>query len=1259
MDLNGKVGRWFAASVIEREGKLVPLSALTEWRSRNGRRNTESESSSGDVKQTTITLVSPTSVEDHPDPVREVCWDLDQRGSVGEMVVHLCLLAASRIHLDLAKRILHIYPKLINDIYVGEEYYGESLLHMAIMNEDPVMVRYLLDHGVCLHERCCGSFFTPNECKQRRGRMFQHVLEIEREIYWIYGKVTCASYPLEYIDSISPSGQINRQAVLALIIYGDKPEHLDMMDGLLSELLQRKWNTFAKFRFLKQMIIFGIYFTIFMLAFLLRPGPPITNCPLGRTTATELSDPGSPAWCKEELTPSDASWKPSLRNPLTTVDVSVPASTTESYTQALTFDNPPKGRKASLTIDDVRTSAESQTQVNIADTPKVPHKSRPEQPLTTANADPLAHPTRPEQPLATANADPLALLTRPEQPLTTANADPLALPARPEQPLTTANAVPLALPTRPEMSLTTVDNREPSSTTQSHNPVTSVTCEISDKCYLRITTSPEDIVRLPLELLTLGGACCYLLLAGREIGYQGLASFLSTLMTTPARAIFLVSCALIMFMVPARIFCWCESEYIMAVLAVLTTAPYWLFFCRGFKKIGPFVVMIYKMIKGDLLRFVTIYMIFLMGASQGIHPFDKPEHLDMMDGLLSELLQRKWNTFAKFRFLKQMIIFGIYFTIFMLAFLLRPGPPITNCPLGRTTATELSDPGSPAWCKEELTPSDASWKPSPRNPLTTVDVSVPASTTESYTQALTFDTPPKDPKASLTIDDVRTSAESQTQVNIADTPKVPHKSRPEQPLTTGNADPVALPARPEQPLTTGNADPVALPARPEQPLTTGNAVLLALSTRPEQPLTSANADPLALPARPEQPLATANADPLALPTQPEQPLTTANADPLALPTQPEQPLTTANADPLALPTRPEQPLTTANADPLALPARPEQPLTTANAVPLALPTRPEQPLTTANADPLALPARPEQPLTTANAVPLALPTRPEMSLTTVDNREPSSTTQSHNPVTSVTCEISDKCYLRITTSPEDIVRLPLELLTLGGACCYLLLAGREIGYQGLASFLSTLMTTPARAIFLVSCALIMFMLPARIFCWCESEYIMAVLAVLTTAPYWLFFCRGFKKIGPFVVMIYKMIKGDLLRFVTIYMIFLMGASQAMFVIFRDYTTGDKFEPFGTPFESMMAMFIMNLGNFDNIYAHITQNRHAILGQWAKIVLVMEQSVSPRDRIEGQLHYSQPFNPYGKGKKTGARGLAISWYQTRNKLFRSKVLPKKF
>ena len=76
---------------------------------------------------------------------------------------------ASSIHADLAKRLLKAYPKMINDIYLSEEYYGENVLHIAIVNEDPAMVKYLLDHGANYNERSYGNFMSPEDQKASRA----------------------------------------------------------------------------------------------------------------------------------------------------------------------------------------------------------------------------------------------------------------------------------------------------------------------------------------------------------------------------------------------------------------------------------------------------------------------------------------------------------------------------------------------------------------------------------------------------------------------------------------------------------------------------------------------------------------------------------------------------------------------------------------------------------------------------------------------------------------------------------------------------------------------------------------------------------------------------------------------------------------------------------------------------------------------------------------------------------------------------------
>ena len=73
---------------------------------------------------------------------------VEKRGFVGESAFHVCFLMQTPTHLFLGRRLLKHYPKLINDIYMSEEYYGENVLHMSCVAEDPTMVKWLLDQGI-------------------------------------------------------------------------------------------------------------------------------------------------------------------------------------------------------------------------------------------------------------------------------------------------------------------------------------------------------------------------------------------------------------------------------------------------------------------------------------------------------------------------------------------------------------------------------------------------------------------------------------------------------------------------------------------------------------------------------------------------------------------------------------------------------------------------------------------------------------------------------------------------------------------------------------------------------------------------------------------------------------------------------------------------------------------------------------------------------------------------------------------------------
>ena len=54
--------------------------------------------------------------------------------------------------------------------------------------------------------------------------MFDHILQKTRTIYWQYGNVTCAGYPLDDIDTIGKDGSLNDNSALNIIVRGVSEE---------------------------------------------------------------------------------------------------------------------------------------------------------------------------------------------------------------------------------------------------------------------------------------------------------------------------------------------------------------------------------------------------------------------------------------------------------------------------------------------------------------------------------------------------------------------------------------------------------------------------------------------------------------------------------------------------------------------------------------------------------------------------------------------------------------------------------------------------------------------------------------------------------------------------------------------------------------------------------------------------------------------------------------------------------------------------
>ncbi|XP_077992158.1 transient receptor potential cation channel subfamily V member 6-like [Glandiceps talaboti] len=523
-----------------KETERIPITTLISRRNDERQKNkVKNTKKSHILRSNSVSL--HTLTEHHDYGARDVCWHIDKRGTVGETILHICLLNNSRVHNELAKKLVEAYPKLVVDIYLGEEYYGESPLHMALVNEDPDMVNFLMKHEARVNERCCGNFFTPEDqkssrtcnfehewvevsektdyegltywgeyplafaacldqeesfkvlrekggdpnmkdnngntvlhmtvihnkknmydlafsmgatpnirnrqgltplnlaAKLARKEMFDHILELEREVYWIYGNVTCAAYALNGLDSIHADGEINDKGALHIIVNQIGHENLDMMDGLIVNILKEKWKHYARYRFFRRAAFFILYLVELTIAFYLRPG--------------------------RDLYP---------------------------------------------TVQEVNTTINGTSQF--------------------------------------------------------------------------------------------------------------VNKTVYNDCYLQYHHTLQNQVRIGFEVGALLGTILFLIYYAKELYFQGWRNFLFTnLRNAPAKAVFLCSLFCILFAIPGRITCEPIYEDIMVILAMLMTCPYFLFFLRPFKLVGPFVVMIYKMIRGDLLRFFAIYLVFLIGFSQGMY----------------------------------------------------------------------------------------------------------------------------------------------------------------------------------------------------------------------------------------------------------------------------------------------------------------------------------------------------------------------------------------------------------------------------------------------------------------------------------------------------------------------------------------------------------------------------------------------------------------------------------------------------------------
>ncbi|CAM4838806.1 unnamed protein product [Rotaria magnacalcarata] len=91
---------------------------------------------------------------------------VDTRGAVGECPIHMLFLYGTEAHLDIARDLLVRFPLIATQIYNKPSYYGENILHLAIVKREANMVNWLLSHASLepykdelLRARATGDFF--------------------------------------------------------------------------------------------------------------------------------------------------------------------------------------------------------------------------------------------------------------------------------------------------------------------------------------------------------------------------------------------------------------------------------------------------------------------------------------------------------------------------------------------------------------------------------------------------------------------------------------------------------------------------------------------------------------------------------------------------------------------------------------------------------------------------------------------------------------------------------------------------------------------------------------------------------------------------------------------------------------------------------------------------------------------------------------------------------------------------------------------
>ncbi|EDO37108.1 predicted protein [Nematostella vectensis] len=463
-------------------------------------------------------------------PRRKDTKRVGELGAVGENILHTCFLNATRTHFDLGMLLIKAYPKIINDIYTSDEYYGENCLHMAIVNGDLALVHFLCKNGIDIHQRACGAFFCPDDQKSSREdcETQESVVLCTETNYQSLSNTYWGEYPLSFAACLGQEDTVkyllhrracpnkqdsNGNTVLHMMVIHDQKVsvksvkyvltlHIRNRQGFTPLTLAAKLARNEMFHHIltKSREVFWEYGNVTAAAF-----------PLW-----ELDTIGDQGQVIERSAINIIIHEDSHEH-LELLDGIVLNILTEKWKHGCRF------RWGAMFF--------------------------------------------------------LLLCIYMMYLLIFS----VALGIRPSDPSCAGKFV---------------------------NVTTNITNSTGNWSYSKF--------RAVLEVLATIWAISYLVLIAVEMCHQGVRTVFWGLVYNPIRGLFAVSCALIPCCLATRFACLQKVEDPLTVVALVLAWPYSLMFCKGFQLTGPYVVMIYQMLKRDFIIFFIIYGIFVIGFSQAM-----------------------------------------------------------------------------------------------------------------------------------------------------------------------------------------------------------------------------------------------------------------------------------------------------------------------------------------------------------------------------------------------------------------------------------------------------------------------------------------------------------------------------------------------------------------------------------------------------------------------------------------------------------------